>query len=318
LFKKHCAVCHKHGTEGENIGPELTGMAVHPKEELLAQILDPSRSVEGNFRIYTLITMSGRILNGMLANETRTSVELVDAEAKRYVIQREDIDELISSRKSLMPEGFENQMTDGELADLLEFLAHKGKYLPIPLDKFATIISTEGMFTRKESTVERLVFPDWTPKTFNGVPFVLVDPREGRTPNVIMLFSPNGSIPTTMPRTVILPCNSPAKSIHMLSGVSGWGAKAPAQRGVSMIVRLHYADGTREEHPLIDGQHFADYIGVFDVPKSQLAFKLRGQQIRYLTIEPQRSGVIREIELAKGNDRTAPIVMAVTVEVGDN
>jgi hypothetical protein len=31
--------------------------------------------------------------------------------------------------------------------------------------------------------------------------------------------------------------------------------------------------GKTEEHSLIDGQHFADYIGMFDVPKSQLAFE---------------------------------------------
>ena len=40
--------------EGTRIGPDLTGMAVHPKKELLVHILDPSRSVEGNFRVYTV------------------------------------------------------------------------------------------------------------------------------------------------------------------------------------------------------------------------------------------------------------------------
>ncbi len=31
LYKKHCALCHQHSGEGNNIGPDLTGMAVHPK-----------------------------------------------------------------------------------------------------------------------------------------------------------------------------------------------------------------------------------------------------------------------------------------------
>ena len=53
VFKKQCAKCHTHSGEGTKIGPDLTGMAVHPKEELLTHILDPSRSVEGNFRVYT-------------------------------------------------------------------------------------------------------------------------------------------------------------------------------------------------------------------------------------------------------------------------
>src|SRR5207245_7580441 len=32
VLKTHCLKCHFHTTEGERIGPDLTGMAVHPKE----------------------------------------------------------------------------------------------------------------------------------------------------------------------------------------------------------------------------------------------------------------------------------------------
>ena len=84
-----------------------------------------------------------------------------------------------------------------------------------------------------------------------------------------------------------------------------------------MIVRLHYADGSVEEHPLENGVHFADYIRVVDVPGSKLAFNLRGQQVRYLAVLPRRKTTIKRIELVKGPDQTAPIVMAVTVEVED-
>ena len=82
-----------------------------------------------------------------------------------------------------------------------------------------------------------------------------------------------------------------------------------------MIVRLHYEDTTTEDHSLYDGQHFADYIGRFDVPKSKFAFALRGQQVRYLAIQPGRAEKIERIELVKGQDRSAPVVMAVTVEL---
>jgi hypothetical protein len=51
-----------------------------------------------------------------------------------------------------------------------------------------------------------------------------------------------------------------------------------------------------------------------DVPGSAFAFRLRGQQMRYLAITPKRAQPIKEIELVKGPDDTAPIVMAVTVE----
>jgi putative heme-binding domain-containing protein len=317
VFKNQCAKCHVHGGEGQRIGPDLTGMAVHPKEHLLADIIDPSRSVEGNFRTYTVATRSGRVLTGLLASESRTAVELFDAEGKKHTVLREDIDELVASPKSLMPEGFEKQLSRRELTDLLEFLSRPGRYLPLPLDKAATAVSTRGMFYSEEARAERLVFDDWSPKTFQGVPFHLVDPRGERVPNVILLFAPQGKIPPTMPKSVSLPCNAAARAVHLLGGVSGWGYPFSDKGTVSLIVRLHYEGGGTEDHALQNGLHFADYIRRVDVPGSQFAFALRGKQVRYLAVQPRRGEKIRRIEFVKGPDDTAPVVLAVTVEARD-
>jgi putative membrane-bound dehydrogenase-like protein len=316
VFKNQCAKCHMHSGEGAKIGPDLTGVAVHPKEHLLVDILDPSRSVEGNYRQYTVTTRSGRVLNGLLASETRTSIELLDAEGKRHAILREDIDEdgFQASAKSLMPEGFEKQVSAQDLVNLLEFLTARGKYLPLPLDKVATVLSTRGMFYSEDAGPERLIFPDWSPRVFEGVPFQLVDPRGDRVKNAVLLYGPQGTLPPKMPRSVTLPCNAPAKAIHLLSGVSGWGFPLGTKGSVSLIVRLHYDDGKTEDHELKNGEHFADYIRRVDVPGSKFAFDLRGRQIRYLAIMPRRGQAIKEVELVKGPDATAPVVMAVTVE----
>ncbi len=315
VFKKHCSKCHTHSGEGTRIGPDLTGMAVHPKIELLTQILDPSRSVEGNYRIFTLVTDAGQVLSGLLVGETRTTLEVVDSEGKRHVVLREELDTLAASPKSLMPEGFEKQIQPEELANLLEFLTQRGKYLPLPLEKVATVVSTRGMFFSEESPVERLVFEDWGPKTVEGVPFVLVDPQGARVPNVVLLYGPQGVLPPRMPRNVTVPCNAAARAIHLLGGVSGWGFPLGEEGSVSLIVRLHYADGAVEDHPLRNGEHLADYIRRVDVPGSKFAFDLRGRQVRYLAISPERDETIASIELIKGDDATAPVVMALTVEL---
>lgn len=315
VFKKNCAKCHKHSGEGENIGPDLTGMAVHPKSELMVHILDPSRSVEGNFRSYTVVMNDGLIFNGMLAGESQTSIELVDTEAKKHTLVRQDIDQLIASTKSVMPEGFEKTIPRTDFVNLMEFLTAKGRWVPLDLRKVATAVSTKSMFVSESNDAERLIFRNWQPKEFKGVPFQLIDPKDDTVANVVLLYGPQGKWPPQMPRSVKLPLNARTKAIHLLSGVSGWGSPLGTQGSVSMIVRLHYADGQTEDHELKNGIHFADYIRRVDVPGSEFAFPLRGQQIRYLSVEAKRQDVpVREVELVKGPDDSAPVVMAITAE----
>jgi putative membrane-bound dehydrogenase-like protein len=314
IFKKHCALCHTHSGDGAKIGPDLTGVAAHTKEHLLIDILDPSRSVEGNFRVYQVTTLSGKVHNGLLASETKTTIELYNTEGKKIIVQRDDIEQIFASPKSLMPDGFEKTLKQDELIDLLEFLTARGKFVPLALDKAATIVSTQGMFYAKDSALERLILPDWSPRTVKGVPFHFVDPLKDKQPNVILLYGPNGPIAPKMPKSVKLDCNLPARAIHLLSGVSGWGYPYTKEGGVAMIVRLHYADGSKEDHSFVNGAHFADYVRRVDVPKSEFAFLMRSQQMRYLAVTPERDAVLTAIEFVKGPHQSAPIVLAVTVE----
>jgi len=122
VFLRLCATCHVRDGKGQRIGPDLTGLATGSKRELLTHILDPNRSVEGNFRVCTVVTEKGLVLTGLLASESRTAIELLDAQGKRTSVLREEIEEIKFSRRSLMPEGFEKQLSRQELRDLLEFL----------------------------------------------------------------------------------------------------------------------------------------------------------------------------------------------------
>jgi len=298
------------------IGPDLTGFAVHPKEEILIHVLDPSRSVEGNYKAYTAKHLDGRVVTGVMSAQTKTTVELRDAENKLWNFPLADLDELLESKLSLMPEGFEKTMKAEELADLLEFLTQKGKYVPIPLDKYATTITTKGMFFDDDGVGERLVFRDWKAKEFEKVPFVLTDPQGDKMKNAILMYGPNGKKAPLMPKSITMPCNTSAKAIHFLSGIGGWNAPYSTKKEVCLTVRLTYADGKTEDHELKNGVHFADYIGRANVPESKFAFAMTGgQQVRYLAVNPKRTdAVIKTIELIKGPHESAPVVMAVTIE----
>src|SRR6185369_14799922 len=84
VFKAQCSKCHIHNGEGTKIGPDLTGMAVHTKEHLLIDIIDPSRNVEGNYRQYMVETKAGQVISGLLASESKTAIEVIDVEAKKH------------------------------------------------------------------------------------------------------------------------------------------------------------------------------------------------------------------------------------------
>ena len=316
VFEQNCAKCHRHGSIGAKIGPDLTGIATHKRGDLLIRILDPNRGVEANYQQYNLTTDDGRTFIGLLVDDNRTSVEILDAEGKRHTVLRENIDSLVNTRRTLMPEGFEKLGAD-TINDLLEFLTAPGKYVPLRLEPVATITSVKGMFYNEDDEAERLVADDWEPKTVLGVPFHLTDPHGGHVKNVIMLYGPNGKFPPEMPKSVSLNCNLPAKAIHLLGGISGWGYPASKGQTVSLIVRLHYAGGVTEDIPLRNGVELADYIRRVDVPGSKLAFMAGHAQVRYLAVTPKRRDAIEQIEFVKGPDATAPVIMAVTIETGE-
>ena len=84
----------------------------------------------------------------MYAGESRTTVTMVDSTGKRHVIQRGEIEEVYSSTKSLMPDGFEKVLSRSDLADVLEFLATRQRYVPLRLAGVATTSSADSPFGR--------------------------------------------------------------------------------------------------------------------------------------------------------------------------
>jgi putative heme-binding domain-containing protein len=71
---------------------------------------------------YSVTTKDGRVLSGMIAAETATSLTLKRAENQQDVVLRIDIEELKSTGQSLMPEGLEKQLDKQQLADVIEFI----------------------------------------------------------------------------------------------------------------------------------------------------------------------------------------------------
>jgi putative membrane-bound dehydrogenase-like protein len=126
VFAKTCSVCHRVEGVGHEVGPDLAALANKSSAYLLQEILDPNRNVDSRYVEYVAQLKNGRIVNGLLAAETATSVTLRAQEGKEQVLLRTDIDELSSNGKSLMPEGLEKDVGKQQMADLLAYLGGLG------------------------------------------------------------------------------------------------------------------------------------------------------------------------------------------------
>jgi len=314
MYTKHCAACHKHGDLGVAIGPALTGMAVHPKEEILMNVLDPSRSVESNFRTYQILTNDGAVLTGMLAGESANTLRLINTQGKEIQVLREDIETMQSSAKSLMPEGFESQMNKQEMADLLSFLNNRGRYTPIAFSTAATLSGPLGLPGSRGNAGDKIEFKTYGTLEFQGVPFELQDPQEGRIANIIALQSETGRGPATLPTQSTLACTGEVSAIHLLAAISALGPSGSQSSNASLIVRCIYNDQSSKDFELINGKHLATYRDRVEVPESTFAIDANGKQIRYLKLTTESRKPMKSIEFIKGQDATIPMVFAVTVE----
>lgn len=122
LFKKNCSGCHRIHGQGPLVGPELSGLAVKRPEQLVADILDPNREVLPNFVSYVGVTKDGEVFSGLLVAETDAAVTLRRAEGAEATLPRSELEQFRHTGRSLMPEGFEQQLSPDDLAALVRFL----------------------------------------------------------------------------------------------------------------------------------------------------------------------------------------------------
>jgi putative heme-binding domain-containing protein len=80
-----------------------------------------------------LLTSDGRLLTGLVVEDSPQRVVLKLQGGKLETIPREDIQQMRTSELSLMPEGLEKQLSPQETADLFAFLLLE-KPLPPPAE----------------------------------------------------------------------------------------------------------------------------------------------------------------------------------------
>lgn len=125
-----CYTCHRFGNQGGMTGPDLTsaGRRYSP-HDLLDQVLHPSKVINEQFSAITVVMADGLSHTGVVVNLNGDSMtlntDLTDPN-KRVKIDRKEVEEIVVSTTSPMPEGLFNQMTKEEILDLVAYVLSGG------------------------------------------------------------------------------------------------------------------------------------------------------------------------------------------------
>ncbi|MEQ9407364.1 MAG: c-type cytochrome [Fuerstiella sp.] len=125
-----CYACHRFDNQGGMTGPDLTSAGRrYSAHDLLDQVLNPSKVINEQFSAVTVVTEEGLVHTGVVVNLNGDSMtlntDLTDPN-KRVNIDRKEIEELVVSKTSPMPEGLFSRMTKDEILNLVAYLISGG------------------------------------------------------------------------------------------------------------------------------------------------------------------------------------------------
>ena len=123
VFTKNCAMCHQvDGRNGVEIGPDLATVRHQPMPVLLANILEPNRSIAQHYETYSVERASGDPLVGVIGEQSPTSLTFRQGPGVTTTVRRSDIKAMTVVPQSIMPETFADQITPEDMAHLLAYL----------------------------------------------------------------------------------------------------------------------------------------------------------------------------------------------------
>jgi putative membrane-bound dehydrogenase-like protein len=122
-----CARCHRIDGNGAMVGPDLSTIGGSTnRARLVESILRPSKEIAPRYVAWRFVTLDGKVRVGVVVDEgPHSTIDLVDAEGKKYTIKRQDVEERTALPTSIMPENLHELMTPREFRDLIAYLAER-------------------------------------------------------------------------------------------------------------------------------------------------------------------------------------------------
>jgi putative heme-binding domain-containing protein len=124
IFTARCIRCHQVGERGGRLGPDLTRIGLtRARTVLTSQIRGAVEDLPPGYEPVTLTTPQGRAIRGVKKNEDVFSVQIMDTNERIQGYLRSDMREVRDEKRSLMPKFGPDVLKEGDLDDLLSYLA---------------------------------------------------------------------------------------------------------------------------------------------------------------------------------------------------
>lgn len=120
-FKKLCANCHLETENAPRIGPKLEGSGSKGIGYIVENIVDPNAVIGKDFQARSILTVDGLVVTGVILRESESAITIRTANSSE-TIAKDDIEQIIVSQNSFMPEGLLNSINERQKIELFLYL----------------------------------------------------------------------------------------------------------------------------------------------------------------------------------------------------
>ena len=125
-----CFACHRFDNQGGSVGPDLTILSGRfSSRDILESIIEPSKQISDQYGSVNIITLDGKVVHGRIINlagdSFRVQTDMLNP-GSLVAVDRKQIDEMIPSKISMMPEGLMDVLKEEEILDLMAYLLSRG------------------------------------------------------------------------------------------------------------------------------------------------------------------------------------------------
>jgi putative heme-binding domain-containing protein len=123
IFRANCASCHRVGTTGGRLGPDLSRVGVaRSRDTMVKQIRGATEDFKSGYEPVTITPADGPPIRGVKKNEDLFSVQIMDSRERIQGYEKDSVRSVVNDTKSAMPIYGPDRLSESDLDDLLRYL----------------------------------------------------------------------------------------------------------------------------------------------------------------------------------------------------